>query len=236
MSTVGLHQLVDRPLHRHPVDLARVVEPAHVVAQPEDRAAGGRLVAANTLEDARSIVHDMTHHVDGRVLPGHELAVAPDPGGWSGRAIGHCSIPLVVQLDDNGCTTGCMSGPRSSPAAVLPIPGRRSRRAICFADPFGATRLRRARRASGTLGRAAPTRRSPARAGGPPRPRTSPASRMSENTSAVAGSYTGDERGRDAAGTPPGRPTCRRRASRSRRPGRARGRRLTSRARAPRRR
>jgi LuxR family maltose regulon positive regulatory protein len=34
-----LHELFDRPLHRHPVDLAGAVEPAHVLAQAEDGAA-----------------------------------------------------------------------------------------------------------------------------------------------------------------------------------------------------
>ena len=47
-------------------------------AESKDGRSARCLVAANALEDTRAIVHDVTHHMDGRVFPVHELTVAPN--------------------------------------------------------------------------------------------------------------------------------------------------------------
>ena len=90
-----LHELIDRPPHGHPIDPARVVEASHVLPQAENRTTGRRLVTANPLEHARSVVDDMTHHVNRGVPPVHELAVTPDLRGSASRAIGHLPYPVV---------------------------------------------------------------------------------------------------------------------------------------------
>lgn len=68
-----------RVLERHPVDAAGIGESPHVVVKPEDRRPGRRGITTHALEHARSVVDDVTHHMDGRILPVQELSVAPDP-------------------------------------------------------------------------------------------------------------------------------------------------------------
>ena len=60
-----------------------------------------RLVAANALEHTRSIVDDMAHHVDGGVLPVHELAVAPDLRGSSRRSGRSLEYPRWLRPSDD---------------------------------------------------------------------------------------------------------------------------------------
>src|SRR5919204_442196 len=82
----GLRERIQTVPERHAVDRAGVAKPPEVVVHPEDPRTVRRLVAADPLEDARPVVHDVAHHVDGRVLPAHELTVTPDLRGATGRS------------------------------------------------------------------------------------------------------------------------------------------------------
>src|SRR5436190_19177337 len=61
----------------HSVDLGRIDQPLHMLAQPENgrTAAGG--ITANALENARPVINNVRHHVDPGVVPINELAVLP---------------------------------------------------------------------------------------------------------------------------------------------------------------
>src|ERR1043165_8497034 len=78
----------------HPVNLRRVEEALHVLAQAEDGGAAPRLVAAYALEDRRAVVQDVRHHVHARVVPIDELALVPDLM-HDGRRL-HVLLPRVV--------------------------------------------------------------------------------------------------------------------------------------------
>src|SRR6185437_10090272 len=71
-------QIIDRVLHRHAIDPARVEEPAHMVLQPEDRGAVGRIVTTDPLENRGAVMDHMAHDVDRRILPVDERPVPPD--------------------------------------------------------------------------------------------------------------------------------------------------------------
>jgi hypothetical protein len=60
-----------------------------MVVRAEDRAAARGLVAPHSLEDARSIMDDVADDVNVRVIPVHELPVAPDLRGPPGAALRH---------------------------------------------------------------------------------------------------------------------------------------------------
>src|SRR5690606_35696128 len=74
-----LRQLRSAVRHVDAVDLAGVLQPSQVLRQAEDRRPGGRLVAADPLEDRRPELHGQTEHVHCRITPWDQLTVAPDP-------------------------------------------------------------------------------------------------------------------------------------------------------------
>jgi hypothetical protein len=73
-----LSELLLRVGQLHVVELRRVLEAVQVVLVAEDRRALRRLVGADALEDARSVVKGVREYVYLRVLPGDELSVQPD--------------------------------------------------------------------------------------------------------------------------------------------------------------
>ena len=74
----GGPQLVDRVRDLHVEQARRVVQPLDVVAEPEDRGALGRVVAANAFEDAGPVMQAVDADVNLGVGPVDELAVHPD--------------------------------------------------------------------------------------------------------------------------------------------------------------
>src|SRR5204863_4093855 len=81
-------QLVRRVRELHVEQLGRVRETLEVVVKPEDRRPLRRVVAADPLEDAGSIVESVRADVDLRVVPVDQLAVHPDLlGGLHGEAL-----------------------------------------------------------------------------------------------------------------------------------------------------
>src|ERR1044072_6706613 len=105
----------------HPVNLRRVEEALHVLAQAEDGGAAPRLVAAYALEDGRAVVEDVRHDGDARVVPRDELAVVPDLL-HDGRRL-HVLLPHVVVEHILSCSfrpgytaahdfRGCLCGAR----------------------------------------------------------------------------------------------------------------------------
>src|SRR5690606_15620888 len=61
------------------VDLGRQVQAPVVVVEAEDRRAAGGVVAADALEHRRAVVQRVRHDVGGRLGPGLDRAVLPDP-------------------------------------------------------------------------------------------------------------------------------------------------------------
>ena len=80
-----LHEFVAGERDVHAVDLGGVDQPLHVFVGAENRRAAGQFVAADAFKDRRAVVHDVRHHVDGRVVPIDELAVVPDFVGLLNR-------------------------------------------------------------------------------------------------------------------------------------------------------
>ena len=93
----------------HQVDVGRLVEPAHVLAETEHRRpARVAAVAADALEDAETVVERVGEDVDVGVGPGFELTVEPDrlaPDPLAGR---HLSPPRGSGLSG---AAGAGSGP-----------------------------------------------------------------------------------------------------------------------------
>src|SRR6185436_10215624 len=112
-----LDQLIHGIAERHPIDLARVVEAAHVLTGPEDRAARRRLVTPHAFENARAVVGDMAHHVNGGVLPVHELSIAPDLVRAAVERLCHVRDPLKGELESNGARQATLTPPRTQPFA-----------------------------------------------------------------------------------------------------------------------
>ena len=84
LEAVDRNQLEDRLIdfgrsvrRRHAVDLGRVEEPVGVFRQPENGGTILGLVAAQTLEDRRAIMHDMGQHMDSGVVPIDQCAIQP---------------------------------------------------------------------------------------------------------------------------------------------------------------
>src|SRR5579883_1631643 len=62
-----------------------VHQPLHVFRQAENRGTTHRFVTAQPLEHRRSVAHHVRQHVNLGVIPGYELAVAPDFVGFRER-------------------------------------------------------------------------------------------------------------------------------------------------------
>ena len=84
----GRVQLVDGVRDLHVEELGRVVEPRQMVGQPEDGRALRRVVGADALEHAGSVVEPVRADVNLGVGPVDELAVHPDLG-----RLAHASKP-----------------------------------------------------------------------------------------------------------------------------------------------
>lgn len=79
----------------HPVDLAGVEEPVHVLLEPEHRGALIRLIAAHAFEETRTVVHHVGKHVELRVFPGYQFPIEPDVFGL--RQGGHQGLLSAVR-------------------------------------------------------------------------------------------------------------------------------------------
>ena len=73
----------------HAINAAGIPKAPHVIRDTKDGRATGSRVAADTLEDARCVMNPVTHHVDGRVVPCDELAVAPNLCRAAGCGFSH---------------------------------------------------------------------------------------------------------------------------------------------------
>ena len=78
-----------------PRDVRRGEEPVDVLGEAEDGRAVRGLVAADPLEDPEPVVQRVGEHVDGRVLPVHELAVHPDLRGLLEHRRSPSALPHV---------------------------------------------------------------------------------------------------------------------------------------------
>src|ERR1700681_1531506 len=74
----GTHDLVTGEGDVDAVNAGGVDEALHVFGGAENRGAGRQRVTTNALKHRRAVVHNVRHHVEGRVVPGDELAVVPD--------------------------------------------------------------------------------------------------------------------------------------------------------------
>jgi hypothetical protein len=74
----GLANLLERVWEWQVVELGGLGEPLEVILVAEDRRPDLRVVAADSLEDARSVVQPVREHVDVRLVPADELPVLPD--------------------------------------------------------------------------------------------------------------------------------------------------------------
>src|SRR5262249_14344214 len=77
--TAGRHELVYRILQIHSIDLGGVHHALQMVLQAKNRRSASRVVTTNPLEYRGAELHGMRKHMNLRVLPANELAVAPDP-------------------------------------------------------------------------------------------------------------------------------------------------------------
>ena len=71
-------QLVERVGQGHAVDLGGIDQALHVLGQPKDSRSRGLAVAADSFKYAGAVVDYVAHHVNIRLFPGNELAIAPD--------------------------------------------------------------------------------------------------------------------------------------------------------------